>query len=210
MTDIDDRPETTPLLTPAQLADASREVLVQGAAELVSSCRANPGPASLMVLAELRRVLLMRNERPALALTLRAQGQMATVVGHHTVAADAYDKEWGVRELLDQPFRAHRARRDHAEALFLSGQADLAENALRQAQQPARELALGGRVHEAADALADTLARLAGLLRADGRTEEAELWLEGARDLAPDAESLARVDDASTRFRREQPSGRRL
>ena len=72
--------------------------------------------------------------------------------------------------------------------------------ALRQAQQPARDLARGGRVHEAADALADTLARLSGLLRVTDRTEEAELWLEGAVEVAPDADSRARAERAASRF----------
>jgi len=200
----------SPPLAPADLADAPRELLVPGATDIVNRCRANPGPDSLAELAELRRLLLLRNERPALALTLRAQGQMASSVGHHSVAADAFDTEWGVRELLDQPFKGHRARLDHAEALFHAGQPDLAEDALRKAQQPARELALGGRVAEAADALADTLARLAGLLMAVGRAEEAELWLEGAHDIAPDADSRARVDAAPGRFTVARTSERRL
>lgn len=208
----DDTPteRPAPSLTPAELADAPRAVLVPGATELVGRCRAGTDPTPLATLAALRRVLLLRNERPALALALRAQGEVATAAGHHATAADAYDTEWGVRELLEQPFRAHRARLDHGEALFRAGKVAEAEQVLRAAQQPARELALGGRVTEAADALADTLARLAALLQATGRTEEAELWLEGARDLAPDAESRERVDAALSRLSSSSGTGRRL
>ncbi len=198
MTEPTDSPAVP--LTPADLEGASREALVHGATEIVGRCRANPGPESLHTLAELRTLLLHRNERSALALALRVQGQLAAALGQYTLAANAHDTEWGVRELLDQPFRAHRARLDHAEALFFAGLVDESARALRKAQQPARELALGGKVTEASIQLADTLARLAGVLKATGQHEEAELWLEGALDISPDDDTRELVRATPGRF----------
>ncbi|HCH66247.1 MAG: hypothetical protein CL927_02345 [Deltaproteobacteria bacterium] len=197
-----DDPATSPKapLTPASLEHASRDVLVPGATALVSQARAEADHDALSMLGALRRILLMRNERPALALTLKAQGELAGTLGQFTLAADAFDTEWGVRELLDQPFKAHRARLDRAEALFFAGLVDDATRALRQAQKPARDLALGGQVHEASIQLADTLARLAGVLRAEQQGEEADLWLEGALEIAPDAETRAMVAATPGRF----------
>lgn len=199
-----------PLPSPAELESADRAVLVHGATELVSRARVQADPASLAVLTELRRVLLFRNERAALALTLRAQGELAGNLGQFTLAADAFDTEWGVRELLEQPFKAHRARLDRAEALFFAGMPDDAERALRQAQKPARDLALGGKVHEASIQLADTLARLAGVLRAQDQSEEGDLWLEGALDIAPDDDTRAMVQNTPGRFQSSTPRVRSL
>lgn len=113
MSDEAEAPSSSPLPSPASLAEGSREELVHGAARIVAHARARPSAESLALLSSLRRVLLLRNERPALALTLRAQGELATALGQHGLAAKSHDTEWGVRELLKEPFRAHRARLVH-------------------------------------------------------------------------------------------------
>jgi len=204
-------PTPTPVsLSPSDLTDASREVLVHGATDIVNAARASPDHEALAKLDALRQILLMRNERAALAMTLKAQGELARDLNQPTTAARAFDTEWGVRELLKQPFRAHRARLDHAEALFFAGMPDEAEGILRKAQQPARDLALGGKVQEASVQLADTLARLAGLLQARAQHEEAALWLEGAVDIAPDADTKAMVRATPDRFIQSRPRTRSL
>ena len=58
--------------------------------------------------------------------------------------------------------------------------------------------------------LADTLARLAGVLGAREQHEEAALWLEGALDIAPDEETEAMVRATPDRFIRPRPGMRSL
>jgi len=195
---------------PRLLGELSREELVHTAADVVHRAKVAQDASALAVLGTMRTTLLMRNERRALGMVLQAQADLASQLGQHRLAAGAYDTLWGVREMLEQPFKAHTARISHGEALFHAGDADEAEKVLRAAQQPARELALGGEVAKAAACLADTLARLAGLLMATHRAEEGELWLEGARDLAPDADALAAVVATPARFQTARPTGRTL
>jgi len=195
---------------PKLLAELSQVELVHTAADVVGRARVAKDDAALRILGVLRTTLLMRNERRALGMVLQAQAEVATHLGSHRLAAGAYDTLWGVREMLEQPFRAHTARISHGEALFHAGDVAEGEAVLRAAQQPARELALGGEVHKAAACMADTLARLGGLLLATDRAEEGELWLEGARDLAPDPDALEAVTSARVRFISSKPTGRTL
>ena len=184
------------------LAKLDQVELVHTATDVVQRAKMARDESALRVLGTLRTTLLMRGERPALGMVLQAQADVATGLGQHQLAAKAFDTLWGLRELLEQPFRAHTARISHGEALFHAGDPAQAEQVLRAAQQPARELALGGEVHKAATCLADTLARLAGLLMATERREEGELWLDGARDIAPDEASRSAVDATPARFSR--------
>ncbi len=176
----------------ARFGAMDRPARVAAAPDAVRGARAAGDAGALARLAVLRRALMMANERPALALCLGAQAELATALGDHATAAGARDSLWGVRELLDQPWKAHAARIAHAEAVYRSGDAARAERLLHEAQQPARALARTGEVARASVLLADGLAVLAAILDAEGRTEEAALWREGAVDVAPDAETAAR------------------
>jgi tetratricopeptide (TPR) repeat protein len=177
----------------ARLAAMDRAERVAASTDAVRAAREEGGALWLARLGALRRALTLAGERPALALALTAQAELATAQGEHALAADALDSLWGVRELLDQPWKAHAARLQHAEAVYRSGDAARAELLLTQAQQPARELARTGEVARASVLLAEGLALLAAVLEAEGRTEEAALWREGAVDVAPDPETAARV-----------------
>ena len=178
---------------PAQLAAMDRAARVAAATDAVRAARSGGGPVWLARLGALRRALTLAGERPALALALTAQAELAAQIGDFALAANAWDKLWGVRELLEQPWRAHEARLKHAEAVYLAGEPERSEQLLLQAQQPARELARTGEVARASALLADGLALLAAILDEQGRTEEAELWREGAVDVAPDAETAERA-----------------
>lgn len=195
---------------PRQLTELSHADLVHAAADVVGRAKLTKDDSALRTLGVLRTALLLRNERRALGMVLLAQAELATHRGSHRLAANAYNSLWGVRELLEQPFRALTARISHGEALFRAGDVAEGEAVLRAAQQPARALALGGEVAKAAACLADTLARLGGLLLATDRAEEGELWLEGARDLAPDSETVEAVSRTRARFLLSTPTGRSL
>lgn len=190
----------------ARLAAMDRAERVAAATDAVRAARDAGGPQWLARLVVLRRALTLAGERPLLALTLTALAELATAQGDHALAADALDTLWGVRELLDQPWKAHAARLQHAEAVYRSGDAARAELLLTQAQQPARELARTGEVARASVLLAEGLALLAAVLEAEGRTEEAALWREGAVDVAPDAETAERVAQLQIRPAAVEPA----
>ncbi len=144
----------------------------------------------------LRRGLLLSDHRDALAMTLQALGPLATAQGAHDVATDALDTLVGVRELLDQPARAHDATLMLAKAQAAAGEMETAELTLTLSMQRAQRLATLGEPVLAADQTARTLLALGRLLVGDGRRAEGLQWLSGAVDVAVDAGLKAEAEAA--------------
>lgn len=142
--------------------------------------------AWLARLGVLRMALLLRGERPLLALVLSVQARLALELGEPALAARAADTLWGVRELLGEPWKAHEAMLLLARAQAEAGEPDTAEATLLKAMEFARSLAPAGNLVPASAAVAQTLTQLGILLQAQGRGTEAAEWLQGAVDIAPD------------------------
>lgn len=142
--------------------------------------------AWLARLGVLRMALLLRGERPLLALVLSVQARLALELGEPALAARAADTLWGVRELLGEPWKAHEAMLLLARAQAEVGEPDTAEATLLKAMEFARSLAPAGNLVPASAAVAQTLTQLGILLQAQGRGTEAAEWLQGAVDIAPD------------------------
>jgi len=147
--------------------------------------------AWLARLGVLRMALLLRGERPLLALVLSVQAGLAMELGKPALAARAADTLWGVRELLGQPWKAHEAMLLLARAQAEAGEPDTAEATLLKAMEVARSLAPAGNLVPASAAVAQTLTQLGTLLHTQGRGAEAAEWLQGAVDIAPDEETRA-------------------
>lgn len=184
----------------AQLAAIDRATLTALTTTTTAAARDLADAAWLGRLAPLRRALLLRGERPLLALVLGVQARLAISLGQPAAGADAADTLWGVRELLGQPWKAHAAMLLLAEAQAASGEPASAEATLLKAVESARKLAPAGNLVKASAAVARTLIQLGELLGSQGRGAEALEWLEGAVDVAPDDGSRAAAEAALARF----------
>jgi tetratricopeptide (TPR) repeat protein len=174
-----------------RLAAMDRAALTTLTTIVVGAARAAPGAPWPARLARLRAALLLHNERKLLALALLGQHEVAMATGDYATAVDAADTLWGVRELLDEPWKAHASMLMLARAQAAAGDAATAEVTLLRATEAARKLAPRGNVVPASAAVARTLTQLAELLWEEGRATEAKEWVEGAIDLAPDEETAA-------------------
>lgn len=174
-----------------QLARLDEEELTAVTLAAAQAARSAPCTATLARLQVLRRGLLLRNARTLLALCLDRLVDNALEQDQPELAADAADTLWGVRELLNEPFKAHAAQLRLADALEASGKPADAEATLHKALAFAQAQAPGGNLVSASSAAARTLLGLAALLARQGRTAEAHEWLVGAVDLALDDETLA-------------------
>lgn len=184
----------------AQLAAIDRATLTALATTTTAAARDLADAAWLDRLATLRRALLLRGERPLLALVLGVQARLAISLGQPAAGADAADTLWGVRELLGQPWKAHAAMLLLAEAQSANGEPASAEATLLKAVESARKLSPAGNLVKASAAVARTLTQLGELLGSQGRGAEALEWLEGAVDVAPDDGSRAAAEAALARF----------
>lgn len=183
-----------------QLAALDRATLTALTTTTTGAARHAADEAWLRRLATLRRALLLRGERPLLALVLGVQANLALALGEPAVAVDAADTLWGVRELLAQPWKAHSAMLLLADAQAEADDAGAAELTLLKAMEAARKLAPAGNLVPASAAVARTLTQLGTLLWAQGRGVEAVEWLEGAVDVAPDDETRAAAEAVLQRF----------
>lgn len=185
---------------PARLAGLDRATLTALTTTATGAAREAAELGWLHRLGVLRRGLLLRGERPLLALVLGVQAQLALDLGHPEIAVDAADTLWGVRELLGQPWRAHSAMLMLAEAQSEAGDPAAAEATLLGAMRAAQQLAPAGNVVPASAAVARTLTQLGTLLWEQGRGVEAVAWLEGAVDVAPDDETRSAAQAILQRF----------
>jgi len=183
-----------------QLAGLDRATLTALTTTTTGVARESADPAWLRRLAVLRRGLLLRGERPLLALVLGVQARLALSLDQPEVAVDAADTLWGVRELLGQPWKAHAAMLLLAEAQAESADTAAAELTLLKAMEAARTLAPAGNLVPASAAVARTLTQLGALLWSQGRGVEAVEWLQGAVDVAPDTETRAAAEAVLRRF----------
>jgi TolA-binding protein len=149
----------------------------------------------------LRGGLLLRNERRLLALCLQGLVEVALGQARPDLAVPAARTLWGVRELLDQPWKAHQAMLQLAKAQEASDNPGAAEATLTKALGAAQTLAPAGNVVPASAAAARTLTQLGQLLGRQGRAAEAAEWLSGAVDLAPDEETAAHARAALAALR---------
>jgi len=173
------------------LESADAETLTSLTVDAVGAARADPSAAWLTRLDTLRASLLLRNERRLLALCLQGLVEVALAQSRPDLAAPAARTLWGVRELLDQPWKAHQAMLLLAQAQEASDDPGAAEATLTRALGAAQKLAPAGNVVPASAAAARTLTQLGQLLARQGRAAEAAEWLSGAIDLAPDDETAA-------------------
>lgn len=171
------------------LESADAETLTALTVDAVSAARADHTDAWLTRLDTLRASLLLRNERRLLALCLQGLVEVALGRARPDLAAPAARTLWGVRELLDQPWKAHQAMLLLARAQEAADDPAAAEATLTKALGAAQKLAPAGNVVPASAAAARTLTQLGQLLGRQGRGAEAAEWLSGAIDLAPDEET---------------------
>jgi hypothetical protein len=183
-----------------QLAGLDRATLTALTTTTTGAARDAADAEWLRRLGTLRRGLLLRGERPLLALVLGVQARLSLSLDQPEVAVDAADTLWGVRELLGQPWKAHAAMLLLAEAQAESDDVGAAEMTLLKAMEAARKLAPAGNLVPASAAVARTLTQLGTLLWAQGRGVEAVEWLEGAVDVAPDDETRAAAEAVLQRF----------
>ena len=80
-----------------QLAGLDRATLTALTTTTTGAAREAADPAWLRRLGVLRRGLLLRGERPLLALVLGVQARLALSLDRPEVAVDAADSPWGVR-----------------------------------------------------------------------------------------------------------------
>jgi hypothetical protein len=180
-----------------ELPDEEFAMLV---AKACNAARTEVDHAWLDRLVILRRVALLRNARPAMALVLLATADVAVALGEGGIRVDALETLVGVRHLLKQRGKAHSAALLLARAQDETGDPHAAEVTLNKALTQARELGRGGNAAEGGARMAATLTQLGQLLARAGRRDEAEAWLLGAVDMATDPEGRQAAQAAYDRF----------
>lgn len=198
-------PEVGPMLDASdaaeQLAALDRATLTALTTTATGAAREGLASASWLGRLEvLRMALLLRGERPLLALVLSVQATLALEAGQPALAVRAADTLWGVRELLGQPWKAHDAMLLLARAQAEADDAPAAEATLLKAMGVAQSLSPAGNLVPASAAVARTLTQLGSLLWTQGRGAEAVEWLEGAIELAPDEETRSAARSVLARF----------
>ena len=184
-----------------QLAALERATLTALTTTATGAAREGLASASWLGRLEvLRMALLLRGERPLLALVLSVQATLALEAGQPALAVRAADTLWGVRELLGQPWKAHDAMLLLARAQAEADDAPAAEATLLKAMGVAQSLSPAGNLVPASAAVARTLTQLGSLLWTQGRGAEAVEWLEGAIELAPDEETRSAARSVLARF----------
>lgn len=183
-----------------QLAAMDRATLTALTTTTTAASREARDADWLRRLGVLRMALLVRGERPLLALVLAVQADLALSLDQPAIAVKAADTLWGVRELLSQPWKAHDAMLLLAWAQAEADAPEAAEVTLLKAMEAARKLAPAGNLVPASAAVARTLTQLGQLLWEQGRGVEAVEWLEGAVEVAPDDETRAAAQAVLARF----------
>lgn len=183
-----------------QLAAMDRATLTALTTTTTGASRESADADWLRRLGVLRMALLLRAEKPLLALVLGVQAELALSLDEPAIAVKAADTLWGVRELLTQPWKAHDAMLLLARAQAEADELAAAEVTLLKAMEAARKLAPAGNLVPASAAVARTLTQLGQLLWEQGRGVEAVEWLEGAVEVAPDDETRAAAEAVLQRF----------